>query len=238
MKLKEILETATGEVFYDDEEQPHRISLAPGLSGPEIAELEKAVGHSLPEDVAELVAFAGGLELCGREICFTRNFEWTPLDNAFPHAIWLQTADVLDDWFVDVNQQTGHWGPVYFFSHDPAVFVYEFDDLTDFLTEWLRDHGEEGSARMNAAREAAITIWYRQGPMRWSETLVDSDDPALSAFAKQLPSGYLIADLRSRESGLGVPWGWDNVDVKRYDDELLFAIRPGWIRRLLRFVSR
>src|SRR4051794_37990610 len=102
MTPREVLERASGQVFSDEEGKPERIVLLPGLTDQEVADLERAVGHALPASVAELVRFASGFTLWGREVDFNCPFQgW--LDETFPRAACLSSLDALDDWFIEVS---------------------------------------------------------------------------------------------------------------------------------------
>lgn len=221
------------------------VKLMPGLSEAELAQFQKTLPRPMPESVREALLYAAGfdakpigslrgkalqLRLAGHD-----SFEF---DQAFPKAIDLLPDGSGNFWVIDIDRETGDWGPVFYARHDPAVIVVQAPDLPTFLSQLLRP---AGSGTLESVVGEAVTRIWNDDPLLMSEADARaSTDTTLSSFAKTLPSNFMIADLRSRTIGSGFSWGkaGPSAEVRRCPGALIFAVEQKKTRFLSRLFSR
>jgi hypothetical protein len=227
------------------EKYSERATLAPGLSDEEIAQFAEKLPGQLPDDVRELLIYSAGFSF---RLVFLREevgaFRFQGTDRfAFPDAAIPCAIDLLGDgcgnsWVVDVDSTSGNWGTIYFACHDPAVIAVQAGDLGQFLKQVLDPRGADPQdALRHVAREAVMRIWQEDPWLVPVPEAHESQDLAVSNFAKQLPETFYVADLRSKKIGSGFSWGLSpNFDVRRAGTEPIFAVErkpAGFLERLL-----
>jgi len=231
----EILREAAGRKF-STAEGALRIKLRPGLSAEKIVEFESRLPGPLPEEIRELITFASGFEFEseGGFQPFEKVGFWDELggpggpayQDAFPYAIALMPDGGGNYWNVDI-QPDGGWGVIFYACHDPAVCVIQAESLEQFLVQVFTP-GEDGiPAKLRFVYDdAASRIWAEDPFLIPLGAARASEDPALAAFAQQLPENYKIADLRARLIGSGYAWGRARPEalVMRMESALVFAV--------------
>jgi cell wall assembly regulator SMI1 len=229
MTPRSILEAARGETFRDDDGEEFRIELFPGLTEAEIAAFAEDLPAELPDDVRELLQFAGGFAFSPvEEVRFTGSGGFG-MEEAFPHSVDLCGDGCGNFWIVDVNPESGAWAPIFYACHDPPVFVYQSPTLAEFLTQVL-DLGRPGAERAidHVHEERTMAIWARDPEMALATDARASADPDLRTFAESVPDNARICDLRSGRPGDGFAWGRDfgKTEIRRHGAHLLFALVP------------
>src|SRR6185503_731874 len=103
-------------------------------------------------------------------------------------------ADGLGNFFVlDAQSRQDSGGPVLFWCHDPPVAVVQAPTLAGFIEQVLS--GDE-NALTDTREQATMRIWSGDPYLVPVEQARESDDVVVAAFAKGLPDGYGVADLR------------------------------------------
>jgi hypothetical protein len=211
-----------------------QIELLPPVTTGQLTEFQRLVETpQMPPEIVELLRFASGFE---SNAFGTVDF----LGRNMSVETFFRSAPILADgcgnfWIVDLASDEGAWGPVLFWSHDPAVAVIQASNLADFLQQIL-DVGRAG-------RPDALTFVRKVSSRRiWSDDpyLVPvsearaQGDRIVAAFATTLPNSFSVADLRQVEIGSGFSWGRGDADVRRDGARLLFGVerKKSFIQRL------
>lgn len=197
------------ELRYDPDEPPERLELLPPMDGPAIERLESRIPCPLPGSIRSLLertrGFANG-PLESLEFGGLGTFE---LLEVFPNPIDIAHDGFGNYWVVDLTSSSTGWGPIYFACHDPPVIVYQSPDLSDFLEETLKLGDPEGPrSKLDVVHEDHALRVLRENPgILGLQECVASGDPVLEAFARELPEGFQVADLRGAAVGDGFSWG-------------------------------
>ncbi|MEV0538136.1 hypothetical protein [Kitasatospora sp. NPDC050463] len=181
----------------------------------------------MPEDIRALLRSVGGIRitLYRSVVNGHESGEHVDLDHGYNHEVvesWYQehAGGVGTHWFiytdhgdghtyVDVDPQTGAWGPVFQFwdaldtdRMAPSLPAW-LDHLADCLEQALADAGNDGAgADVEAFRRRLGDLWPdgdRDTTIVEDITAVQartSDDGVLRAAAADLPDDARLADLR------------------------------------------
>lgn len=226
MRPKEVLQTLLETYFPYAEGERFSFDLLPALNAFELRKFSLSLEHALPPEISELLAYSRGFDFFAFDrIDFTRQeFE---LSGAFHNPIDL-TKDAFDNhWVVDIDPDNGNWGKVFYVCHEPAVIILQAHDLAQFLSQiaYLA-RGEEANWINFIKEDAAKHVWESTDKLIPRDVAIRTKDEELSAFAEELPSDYLIADMRDADWGDGFPWSLTGPegDILRDSSALLFAI--------------
>jgi cell wall assembly regulator SMI1 len=165
MTAKEIIENGLKETFRDSKDNMYQLQAKPGLNQAQIEEFEKRLAVQLPSEVRELLGFTSGFSFpqFGDVNFFAK--EVFGLEELIPLGVTTSTDGCGNDWVVDINKDTGAWGPVIFVSHDPPVVVIQARDLAGFLEQILDLGRPESKSQLDSARrKATISRLWRDDP--------------------------------------------------------------------------
>lgn len=218
--LEALKELQSRSLVTIEDGEPCDAELLDPMSRTEIDALEEALGAPLPASIRELMAYAGGVEVDCEELSWNGRAVGQDVPGAF--ACWLP---VLDDgagnsWNVDIDRQSGEWGPVYFASHDPPALVRQAGSLAEFIIQFADDACQaerEGNLYLVAERMVR-KAWDTGGTLIDAATLRESADPVLRRAATSIEEG-LICDMRRARMG-------DGFDATRFGARTIIA-RPG-----------
>jgi hypothetical protein len=212
--------------------------LKSGLSEREVREFEKRFGVRVSAENRELLLFASGFfyDPFG-EVTFLgdNTFSFPGLS---PRGLAVARDGAGNFWVLDVREDSGVWGLVFFVSHDPPVVAVQATNLAQFIRQVLSSGGQDGARELeDVTNNACGRIWDEDPYLIDAVVARRATDPQLSRFAAELPDKYRVADLRTAGAGAGFSWGRNGPDsnVRRFDSELLFAVEP---RRQGSFISR
>lgn len=206
----EIVRAAEGtELRYEPDGEFERLDLLPPMPETEIEELTARIPCPLPTSVRELLrhtrGFANG-PLESLEFGGLGSFEFPEI---FPCPIDLAHDGFGNYWVADLTTASADWGPIYFVCHDPPVIVLQSPNLAHFLEEILK-LGNPGGPRSEldlVHEDRAMRIWTENPEMLSVDECLRSGDPVLEAFARELPEGFEVRDLRKAAVGDGFSWG-------------------------------
>ena len=200
------------------------IDLLPAASPREVDELERDLGRHVPPDVRDLLSLTTGFEFApvgsvdflGRDMSVETYFRSVPI-----------LADHFGNfWVVDAEPESGEWGPVLFWCHDPAVLVVQAATLGEFLDQVFHLGRPGNRDALEAVREERSAEIAADDPYLVSaEQARRSSEPLVAEFAADLPDSACVADLRGAEVGAGLSWGGRYSDLSRHAGELLFSVR-------------
>jgi hypothetical protein len=237
MTLIEIIRQAQAATLIDDDGQAVTLELLPGLSPTELDEFARQVPCRIPPEIEELLSVCRGFYGTVEQVDFTGRdlmFEFEP---AFPNGLPIAADGFGNFWVVDLHPHSVQWGPIYFACHDAPVILYQADSLERFLRELFRMFEPPHQSLVDDVHEDRLAQVWRTNPGVLSyERCLRSDDPILSAFARELDDGFQIIDLRGAKPGDGFAWGryGPNTLVKRFGTHSVFAYKKpkGFIARL------
>jgi hypothetical protein len=237
MSVIDFLKESAGIQLIDEDDGVDELTLLPGLSEEELAELERRLPCALPNEIRELLSFCRGFEPVLESVDFSGNLGGFGLEEIFPFAIPIAHDGFGNYWVVDITSSSTSWGPIYYACHDAPVIVFQTDSLEHFVREIVRFGNEPWESEINDIHEKYHDrIWKENPDMMTYQACLNSGDTDLVEFAKSLDSSYLFCDLRDAKIGDGFSWGrygaW-TVNV-RFGEKRIFAyqIREHWWKRL------
>jgi hypothetical protein len=238
MNLKELVQSADGMSMEDEDGDVERLRLSPGLTPSELAELEKTLPCSLPQEVRDLLSFSRGFENGPVEsVCFSGLPGGFGLEEVFPSPLPIAHDGFGNYWIVDLNSGSTSWSPILYACHDPPVIVYQTSSLEHFIREILRFANPPHASELDEVHEqAADRIWRHNPGAIPAHELRDASDSTLRAFARSLSDSFFVIDMRSARPGDGFSWGrfGPRTRVVRHGTDLLFGYetKTRWQRLL------
>jgi hypothetical protein len=234
--LKELLDSK----FISEDGSRFQARAHKGLSITEIDTLAQHLpSQRLPDEIVDLLRFAAGFDCEFFDSISFTNVDGFALEHFFPNIVELGGDGLGNYWLLDIDYQ-GNWGPVYYTCHDPAVIMKQAEDLTEFIQQihgYLQSNEQSLFAQLYEHKTYAV--WKQpDGGFINIEKAKTAGDNILKEFASQLPTDYLIADLRNKPVGTGFAWGryYSIMDKEvRCKDLPLWAIQPkrkGFFARL------
>jgi hypothetical protein len=106
------------------------------------------------------------------------------------------------------------------------VILYQADSLEQFLSELFRMFEPPHQSLIDDVHEDRLAHVWRTNPGVLSyELCLRSEDPILSAFARELGDSFQIIDLRLAKPGDGFSWGryGPRTQIKRFGTHAVFA---------------
>lgn len=232
-QLKEIL----NEKYVTEDGDEYTVELKQGLTDQQIEKLSAQLPTGqVPNDIRELLKFSSGFEFFGIDEVTFDGVGQFGFENIFPHSVQLAGDGFGNYWILDVDSK-GNWGNVFYVCHDPAVFVKQSADLSEFIKQ-IHEFGKEGSqSNLDFIHEKIVMdIWTMDNGFIDIDESRNSNDSILNNFAKQLPDDFVIADLRNKPNKSGFAWGkfGPNIDkAVRHETELLWGFEKAKKKGLL-----
>jgi hypothetical protein len=244
MKPLEIVRNARAMHLTSKDGEEVLLGLVPGLSESEMKAFEASLPCPLPGDIRELLAFCTGfaagpaqcVDFTGRSFIFEAEAE-------FPHGLPIAADGYGNFWVVDLVPDSKAWGPIYFACHDPPVILFQSPTLDHFLVELFKCNTPPFKSLVDDVRRHRLYDVWRKNPGVLSyEMSLASQDPDLTAFARELGPSFQFIDLRDTEIGFGFSWGRYGADtvVRRLGSLPIFAYekRMNPLRKLLRWFGQ
>ena len=233
----EIIRQAQADTLVDEDGQAVTLELLPGLSQKELRDFARGVPCRVPQEIAELLGACRGLYGTVEQVDFTGRDLTFEFEAVFPFGLPIAADGYGNFWVVDLGPDTVRWGPIYFACHDAPVVLYQADSLEEFLSELFRMFKPPHRSLVDDVHEDRLAHVWRTNPGVLSyEQCLHSNDPILSAFARELDDSYGIIDLRRAKPGDGFSWGryGPNTLVKRFGMHAVFAYQKprGLVSRL------
>ena len=224
----EIIRQAQADVLIDEDGQVVTLELIPGLSQAELQDFADQMPCRIPPEVSELLGSCSGFYGTLEQVDFTGRDLTFEFEAAFPFGLPLAADGYGNFWVVDLHPNTTRWGPIYFSCHDAPVILYQADSLEHFLSELFRLFEPPHRSLIDDVHEdRPAHVWQTNPGVLSYEQCLRSEDPVLSAFAKELDASFQIIDLRRAEPGDGFSWGryGPQTQIKRYRTYAVFAYR-------------
>ncbi len=240
MSPVEIIRAAMASELVNEDGEAWEIKLLPGLTAAEIQAFETSLGFELPPATRELLEFTNGFEDGPLVLVdFSAADEYVGIDGSeFGWKTLGMAADGCGNlWGYALSRDSTDLGPIYYFCHDAPVFLYQSPDLAHFLTElfaWCRPPFKSLVDDVHADR--LKEVWLENPDLIAVEDARLMPDAVVADFARTLPDGWQVIDLRTPEIGAGFSWGRCE-EFRRHPDAMIFGLKfkpPGWFARLLR----
>ncbi len=233
----EIIRRAQADTLVDESGRVVTLELLPGLSRAELEVFARGVPCRVPPEIEELVGFCRGFYGTVEQVDFTGRDLVFEFETVFPFGLPIAADGYGNFWVVDLHPDTETWGPIYFACHDSPVILYQADSLEQFLGELFRMFKPPHRSLVEDVHEDRLArVWQTNPGVLSYEQCLRSEDPVLSAFARELDDSYQIIDLRRAEPGEGFSWGryGPNTLVKRFGMHAVFAYqkRTSFVSRL------
>ena len=234
----EIIRRAQTGTLVDEDGNVVTLELFPGLSNTELQDFAHRLSCRIPPEIAELLGACSGfygtvdqVDFSGRDLMFE-------FEAAFPYGLPIAADGFGNFWVVDLLPTTIKWGPIYFACHDAPVILYQADSLEQFLSELFRMFEPPHQSLIDDVHEDRLAHVWRTNPGVLSyEHCLRSEDPILSAFARELGDSFQIIDLRLAKPGDGFSWGryGPRTQIRRFRTHAVFAYEKpkGIFSRLL-----
>ena len=222
----EIIRQAQADTLVDEDGRAVTLDLLPGLSQEELRDFARGVPGRLPGEIAELLGACRGFYGTVEQVDFTGRDLWFEFQAVFPYGLPIAADGYGNFWVVDLHPDTARWGPIYFACHDAPVILYQADSLEQFLSELFRMFKPPHRSLVDDVHEDRPSrVWQTNPGVLSYEQCRHSDDPVLSAFARELDDSYGIIDLRRAKPGDGFSWGryGPNTVVQRFGMHPVFA---------------
>jgi hypothetical protein len=222
----EIIRRAQADTLVDEDGRVVTLELLPGLSRAELEDFARGVPCRVPPEIEELLGFCRGFYGTVEQVDFTGRDLWFEFEAVFPYGLPIAADGYGNFWVVDLSPDMVRWGPIYFACHDAPVILYQADSLEQFLGELFRMFKPPHRSLVDDVHEDRLAhVWQTNPGVLSYEQCLQSDDPILSAFARELDDTYQIIDLRRAKPGDGFSWGryGPNTLVKRFGMHAVFA---------------
>jgi SMI1 / KNR4 family (SUKH-1) len=233
----EIIRRAQSDTLIDEDGRVVILELLPGLSETELRDFARQVPCPVPPEIAELLRACRGFYGTVEGVDFTGEDLMFAFEPVFPYGLPIAADGYGNFWVVDLHPRTVRWGPIYFACHDAPVILYQADSLEQFLSELFRMFKPPHQSLVDDVHEDRLAHVWRTNPGVLSyEQCLQSGDPILSAFARELDESFQVIDLRRAKPGDGFSWGryGPRTQVKRFGTHAVFAYqkRKGFFTRL------
>ena len=222
----EIIRQAQADTLIDEDGHVVTLELLPSLSQAELQDFADQLPCPIPPEIMELLSACGGFYGTVEQVDFTGRdliFEFEP---AFPDGLPIAADGYGNFWVVDLNPHSTRWGPIYFVCHDAHVVLYQADSLEQFLSELFRMFEPPHQSLVDDVHEDRLAnVWQTNPGVLSYEHCLRSEDPILSAFARELDESFQIIDLRRARPGDGFSWGryGPRTKIKRFRTHAVFA---------------
>ena len=198
----EIIHRAQAGTLIDEDGNAVTLELSPALSDSELQDFVNRLPCRIPPEIAELLGACRGFYGTVEQVDFTGRDLMFEFEQVFPDGLPIAADGYGNFWVVDLHPDTTRWGPIYFACHDAPVILYQADSLEQFLSELFRMFEPPHQSLIDDVHEDRLAHVWRTNPGVLSyEQCLESEDPILSAFARELDHSFQIIDLRLAKPG-------------------------------------
>src|SRR5829696_6225854 len=203
----EIIRRSQTGTLIDKDGNVVTLELLPGLSNTEWQDFANRVPGRIPPEIAELLGACSGFYGTVEQVDFSGRDLMFEFDAAFPYGLPIAADGYGNFWVVDLLPAAMQWGPIYFACHDAPVILYQADSLDQFLRELFRMFEPPHQSLVEDVHEDRLAhVWQTNPGVLSHEQCLRSQDPILSAFARELDESFQIIDLRLAKPGDGFSW--------------------------------
>jgi hypothetical protein len=222
----DIIRRAQAGALIDEDGNAVTLELFPGLSDTELQDFANRLPCRIPPEIAELLGACRGFYGTVEQVEFTGRDLMFEFEQVFPDGLPIAADGYGNFWVVDLLPGTTRWGPIYFACHDAPVILYQADSLERFLEELFRMFEPPHQSLIDDVHEDRLApVWQTNPGVLSHEECLRSEDPILSAFARELDDSFQIIDLRLAKPGDGFSWGryGPKTQIRRFRAHAVFA---------------
>ena len=222
----EIIRRAQAGMLIDEDGNVVALELLPGLSDRELQDFAEQVPCLIPPEIAELLGACRGFYGTVEQVDFTGKDLAFEFEAAFPYGLPIAADGYGNFWVVDLQSGMTTWGPIFFACHDAPVILYQAGSLEQFLRELFRMFEPPHQSLICDVHEDRLArVWQTNPGVLAHEQCLRSEDPILSAFARELDESFQILDLRLARPGDGFSWGryGPRTQIRRFGTHPVFA---------------
>jgi SMI1 / KNR4 family (SUKH-1) len=224
----EVIRQAQADTLIDEDGQVVTLELLPGLSQAELRDFARKVPCPIPQEIEELLSACRGFYGTIEQVDFSGVDLGFAFEAVFPFGLAIAADGFGNFWVVDLHPHSANWGPIYFACHDAPVILYQADTVEEFLSELFRMCKPPHESLVDDVHEDRLArVWQTNPGVLSYEQCLQSEDPVLSAFTRELDDSFQIVDLRQAKPGDGFSWGryGPRTVVKRYGTHAVFAYK-------------
>ena len=226
MTPKEVIQNALSDRLTKVAGAKVTLKLGDGLTLRELKEFERRMPGTIPDEIRDLLNFTSGIEIDSFGVIDFLGRNPFECEDLIPYGVPILGDGDGDFWVIDIRQDTGIWGAVFFVCHDPSVIIIQAPMLTIFLEQIVQSFKPPHTNLLSYVKDEVVYKIDDAYPHFIDlEEARRSPDPIISTFAKELPDTFKVIDLRSAEVGSGFNYLVSGIEtkVKRCRAELIFA---------------
>lgn len=228
--IREIIQAALKQNLIDEDRNPVRPRLLPGLTKEELDEFSHSLAVPPADDIRELLTFCSGIEGVLEGIDFTgRTFrDGFGLEFLLPDGVPIAQDGCGNFWAVDLIEESSGWGPVYFCCHDAPVMLLQAATIHQFVAEVFKLYIPPHTSLIDDVQEDRLfRVWRTNPGVIPHATALLSPDPDIQSFAAGLDPSFEFVDLRDAQIGMGFSWGrfGPQTEVRRFGSKPVFAYK-------------
>ncbi|MCW5822091.1 MAG: SMI1/KNR4 family protein [Cyanobacteria bacterium TGS_CYA1] len=252
MSLYQLLKDIENYPFVDKSGKKGNVKLLPPVPDKEINEFRNSLPCYLDEDMTAVLRKTRGLSFVQQgknskmdagpissDIDFTgKSINGQVLEDIMPTGIGIASDKSGNSWVVDLHGGSAFFGPIFYVSHDPPVFIYQNSSLEQFINQVLSALNSPWKSDITkVVDESSDLIWGQNPGVMDQPDCLYSTDQDIKAFAQELEEDYRIIDMRRPKVGDGFSWGISGPEtmLRRYGYQTMFAYqyiardnRPWW----------
>jgi hypothetical protein len=224
----EVIRQAQAHTLIEEDGQVVDLELLPGLSRTELRDFARRVPCPVPQEIEELLSACRGFDGTIEQVEFSGMDLGFAFEAVFPFGLAIAADGFGNFWVVDLQSDSAKWGPIYFACHDAPVILYQADTLAQFLSELFEMFKPPHQSLIDDVHEDRLArVWQTNPGVLSYEQCLQSEDPVLSTFTRELDDSFQIVDLRQANPGDGFSWGryGPRTVVKRYGTHAVFAYK-------------
>jgi hypothetical protein len=236
MEPIDVIKDAQSKRLVDEDGDVVELKLWPPMGEAEIDDFAGSLICELPVEMRDLLQYCRGFEGIIDVVDFSGQDLSFRIDNIFPHGLPIASDGFGNFWLADLQPDSTSWAPIYFCCHDAPIIVYQAGSLSHFLQELFRMVMPPHKSEVDDVHEDRIAnIWSKNPGVLAYDACLNSADPILSDFARELDESYQLIDLREAKIGHGFSWGryGPQTIIKRYGYHPVFAYqKKSFLKRL------
>lgn len=233
----DLVREASTKEFRSEDGEPISLTLLPGLSDSEIAAFESSLPCPLPSGIRDLLSFCRGFDGLLESVDFAGLRDGFELPEVFPQGLPVAHDGYGNYWVVDLLPDSRSFGPIYFACHDAPVILFQSPTIEHFLLELFKLFTPPFKSLIDDVHEDRIfDVWRKNPGVLPHDRCIQSEDPQLASFARELDPSFQIVDLRNPRVGFGFSWGryGPKTVLRRFGTQPVFAYqkRSGFLKRI------
>jgi cell wall assembly regulator SMI1 len=222
------LRAAVDSRLVDEDGDEVVVELRPPVPEAEVARLQSHYPVPLPEELLRLLAVTRGADAL-LDLDLTGESHSIDTAELMPAGLPFAADGSGNFWVLDLTPDTTDVAPVFLYSHDAPVLLYQAPDIATFLDDVVTMYVPPHASLVDDVRaDRLYDVWGSRPGALAQQVAAASQDVALREFARTLDEAWTIVDLRFRQVGMGIAWGryGPRTRLARHGWERMFAYAP------------